>query len=179
MLPRINTDTHTHTYTHTHTHTHMYMCMCMCMYIYMYIYIRGSMNQSISQFRNISMYHWVSCILTPLRPPNMGPPQSSISPNIKLITVLSLTVLDTLILNKYEWHTHFSMWLCLQKHTMCSGNNNKLFTIYDVTINTVTSQSQIQMVDMAITFLLTWQTPDEIAERTNPPVEIVTHITSL
>ncbi len=60
------------------------------------------------------------------------------------------------------------------KNNMCSGNN-KLRTLYDVTINTVMSQSQIQMVDMEITFLITWQTPDEIAERSKPLVETVSH----
>ncbi len=32
------------------------------------------------------------------------------------------------------------------------------------------------MVDMETTFLLMWQTHDEITDRSKPPLEIVTHI---
>ncbi len=55
---------------------------------------------------------------------------------------------------------------------MCIGNNNTQSTLCDITITHVTSQSQIQMVDMEITFLLIGQTPDEIADRSKPLVEV-------
>ncbi len=37
------------------------------------------------------------------------------NPTIKLITVLSLTVFDPLILNQHECHTHVFMLICLPK----------------------------------------------------------------
>ncbi len=116
--------------------------------------IRGNMTQSISQFIKFSMYHWLSCVFwPPSGPPTCEPP-------------------NHLSFQTSSW-LQFYHWLCWTHSFSTSMSDTPTFPhgfVYKntpraqvTTTNcapTVTSQSITQLVDMEITFLITWQTPD-------------------
>ncbi len=72
-----------------------------------FVFLETTCSLYIPRKCHISLTKFVSPH-TPYGRPTQPSPSS---PTIKLITVLSLTVLDTLILNQHEWPIHFSTWI--------------------------------------------------------------------